>query len=139
MYLPQSAITSNNNTTSTPKTILIPAPTTGYAALNKHSPPLDFRSTVSNLSAQYPTATIVDFPRNNPTPDANKNLADTTEEFKTIISGITEDLLFLITPMSYGPKTVPLQPEDLEKELIDTDATYKSYVPHPKIIPYACD
>ena len=51
--------------------------------------------------------------------------------FKTIVSDINEVLLFLIAPISYEPETLILQLEDLNQELINSAATYKSDVSRP--------
>ena len=53
------------------------------------------------------------------------------EAFKPIVSDITEALLFLISPISYEPKTVLLNLEYLKQKTVDAAATYKSSAPRP--------
>ena len=125
-------MTSINKTTPMPESALVCAPTTGEAAPTKRSPSLDFGSIVSNPKAQYPMTIIVAITINTPIPDATNTPVDTTEAFKTIVSDITDTLPYLIAPFSYEPKTVLIQLEDLKKELIDTAATYKAALTHPK-------
>ena len=86
-----------------PDVNVVPAPTVGEADLTKRSPPLDFRSTVSNPLDQDPTTIIVAFPTKTPIPDATNTPVDPNEYFKTIVSDITEALQFIISPISYGP------------------------------------
>ena len=73
-------------------------------------------------------------PINNPIPDATSTLVDPTRAFKIIISDITEDLPFLVLPISYESENVLHQMEDHEQKLINAVATYKSTVPHTKKI-----
>ena len=51
-------MTSNNKTTSTPDTELIPALTAGDADFTNHSPPFDIRSTVLNPLDPDPTTIL---------------------------------------------------------------------------------
>ena len=122
---------SKNKNTYTPDAALVPVPTVDVADTNKCSLPLDIRSTVSNPSYQYPMTLIVAVPRNKLIPDATNTPVEPTEVFKTIVSNITESLTFLVEIISYEPKTVLLQLEDLKKKLIDAAANYKAVVPHP--------
>ena len=120
-------MTSNKNTKSTPDAYLVSETTTARAALTKHSPPLDSSSTFLNPLAQDPITVLFSFPSNTPIPDATITLVDPTEEFKKIVSDITEALLFLVAPFSYEPETVILQMEYLNQELTNATATYKAY------------
>ena len=114
-----------------PDVNVVPAPTVGEADLTKRSPPLDFRSTVSNPLDQYPTTIIVAFPTKTPIPDATNTPVDPNESFKTIVSDITEALPFLISPISYKPVTVLLHMEYFKQEIIGAAANYKASVTHP--------
>ena len=74
---------------------------------------------------------LVSTPSNTPIPDATIPPVDPTEEFKTIVSEITDALPYLISPISHEPETVLLLMEFLKQELIDSAATYKAAVPLP--------
>ena len=124
-------MTPNNNVTSMPNTDLEPAPTPGEAAPTKQYIPLGVMFTVSNPSDQEPTIIFAVVSSNTPTPDATTTPVDHTETSKTIFSEIAEALPFLIEPICYEPKTVLLQLEYINQELIDADTTYKAAVPYP--------
>ena len=89
-----------------PDADLVPVSNVGEAALTKHSPPLDIRSTALKPSAQYPMDVLVAVTSNTPITYANNTPVDPTEAFKTIVSDIIESLPFLIAPISYEPETV---------------------------------
>ena len=116
-------MTSKNNTTSTPDTSLVPDTTKGNSYPTKIYPPLDVSSTVSIPLAQYPTVILVAVRRNTSIHDTTNTPFDTTEALKTIISSITESLPFLVVPISYETKTVLLNMEYLNQELINASAT----------------
>ena len=123
---------SNNNTTSTTNNALVFAPTADKASTTKRYPPLDVRSTASNISSQYPMIILVAFSSKNPIPDTKNTPVNPTEAFKRIFSDITEALLFLIAHISYEPKTLLLRLEYPKQDLIIAAANHKVDVPHPK-------
>ena len=125
-------MTSKKKTTSTPDAALAPAPTTDESATTKRYPPLDVRSTASNISSQYPMIILVAFSSKNPIPDTKNTPVNPTEAFKRIFSDITEALLFLIAHISYEPKTLLLRLEYPKQDLIIAAANHKVDVPHPK-------
>ena len=84
-------MTSNNNNTSTPNAALVPALTVVELYPTKWSSPLDIRPIVSYTSNTDPTNILYityKVPWNTPIPITNNTSVDTTEVFKTIVSGI---------------------------------------------------
>ena len=55
-----------------------------------------------------------------------------TAEFKNFINKIVETIPFLTYPMSYEPKTVLIQPEELSQELKDDASNYQTAMPSPR-------
>ena len=126
-------MTSKKKTTSMPDTAPVPAPNTGGEALTKRSPPLDTRSTVSDLSITDKTTTLALFYydyRNNPTPDATNTSVDPTEKFKTSVNDIIEVIPFLIANMPYEPETMLLQTEELRQEINNAAANHQGAMHH---------
>ena len=111
---------------------LLPVPTVLDASPTKRYPPLDVRSTVSKPLSQKPTTLLVAVPSKTSNPDDTNTPVDPTEAFKNIFSDITESLPFLISTISYEPRTMFLQLEDVKQGLIIAAATYKAAVPHQK-------
>ena len=101
LYLPKDAVDPNKKTRFTPGAALVPVYNTGKTDPNKCSPPLDVSYNFLNSQAQYPTTILVAVSRKTPITDTTNTPVDPTEALKTTVSDITEDLLFLIAPISY--------------------------------------
>ena len=132
LFLPQVAMTSKKNNTSTPAAALVTAPTTSKASPTKLSHPFDIRSTVFNPLNQYPMTIPAVVPVNTPIPDSTNTTLDVSGAFKNIVSDIAEDLSFIISPISCDLKIVLFRMDDTNEELIDAAATYNSVMPHPE-------
>ena len=132
MCIPQASMISKKITNYTPNASFVPVPTAVKAGPTKCYPTLYIRSTVSNPLDQYSTTVLVYVPSNTPIPYATNPPIEPTEEFKTIVSYITESFPFPIAPILYEPKTFLLQLEYLKQDLIGDASTYKSAVYHSK-------
>ena len=57
---------------------------------------------------------------------------DPTTDFKTFVNKIIGAITLIAAPMSYEPKTVLLQLEELRKELKDDASNYQAHVSNPR-------
>ena len=108
MCIPQASMISKKITNYTPNASFVPVPTAVKAGPTKCYPTLYIRSTVSNPLDQYSTTVLVYVPSNTPIPYATNPPIEPTEEFKTIVSDITDALPCIISLISNEPETVLL-------------------------------
>ena len=112
-----------------------PAHTTGGITLPKFSPPLDFRSTVSDPYDLGPTTNIPHpstFTNNNYTPVPINTQIEPTEVFKNSFNKVIEAIQYLTTSISYRPEIVLFQLVELHQEIKFAASTYQASVPLPR-------
>ena len=99
-----------------PQTYLDPAPTAGGTTLRKRFPPSDIRSTFSDPSGLDPRTIYphpYNVPRNTPILVPINTQIEPTEAFKKSVKDTIEAIPYFTSSMSYYPKTVLLQLEQL--------------------------